>query len=477
MYATGAANGTSKGNRKLRPKNEKTVKANAVAKAVPKTTKAPKAEKKSKCPTDPGSKKVTICHIEGGSFQTLTLGKKAADSHLKQHEADYCGECISEKFFRDSVLKEIPRAEGTEQQETYDEVVYSVNYLNAGIVALAASFDTIEKVTCGKGFIDIVFKNAVNNEKLFEMFPESSVLAVDGILFQVDCVVGDNGDPDEPFKNGFLIVETSQIDDTGKVVTVKGGEGSFDHLFQDQEFSYTALADTRRHLLEYKDASEDTFPKDESELKVTVKSETTVMAYTSLLRKEWHLTGEHWYNYDPYIDFAAGFGFRIDFKLGIKFVIEVTEELFDYKKDIDFIEISVPNAGFKLPGELVTVLNKILPTSVQLKPAAGLSVSIPASIKAKAEIKARLEFEVTNSLSSGEKAYEFGLKGRPPLGLVPSFKIVKDEPFKNSGPKISPPDEIQDNSQVEITLDLFGGVKPQVKFGAIGKCARISNSH
>jgi hypothetical protein len=124
LYSTGATASTYKRERKLRP--QKTVKTKAAAQAVPKSTKtpkvaaptsnkapkvaapkstktptvaaptsnkAPKAETNNKCPADPGSEKVTICHLEGGTFQTLSVDQQAAAIHLEQHEADYCGEC------------------------------------------------------------------------------------------------------------------------------------------------------------------------------------------------------------------------------------------------------------------------------------------------------------------------------------------------------------------------------------------------
>jgi hypothetical protein len=138
---------------------------------------------------DENDKKVDICHFadSDGSFHTISVSKKGANRHMAKHEDDYCGQCHSERFARDSVLQNIPPAEGLEIYDTY-EVEYNVTYLKTGIVSLAASFEDIRGVVCTAGTIEIGFVHPIDEEALSNMFPKHYLLAVDGVFCLVRSV-------------------------------------------------------------------------------------------------------------------------------------------------------------------------------------------------------------------------------------------------------------------------------------------------
>jgi hypothetical protein len=246
-----------------------------------------------------------------------------------------------------------------------------------------------------------------------DMFPESSVLAIDGKFSNMTCNIGGTDDPENLLESGFMIAQTSSVDDTGKIVTV-------------QEILCTGIeGDSRRELYESIIGGEKTFPDEDSEAKVTLRIGAGVMAKTTLLRKYTQLWGEGVLNFEPYVDFAAEFAFRFDLEIGAHFLAEKSVELIDFSKEIKWLKIPVPNAGFALPEALTDALNVILPSTVQLKPAAGISVTIPATLNIKAKAEYKLEFDLSSTLNSGTKAVEFGLKGRP-SGLVPSFFRIEE---------------------------------------------------
>lgn len=393
---------------------------------------------------------------------------------MEKHKKDYCGECLFSFFRNEAVIPHIDAVQGTERNEDY-EVTFDVMFRETGFVSLAAAKDYVESVECSTGRILIEFKHPLSAGDLSTMFPADSLLVVDGLLFDIDCDVGDQDNPDTLMESGFLIIETAKMvsADGGHIfVAVKGIPASYMYLFDEQSLSYDRLdGESQDRGLDkatsddkiYKETSEDKFTWKEkgSGFAVELGYKVTASASSKTLRQYWKARPVE-------IDFLYTFSFQLDIELAAKIALLLaSKEIKPKPKELEKIRVQIPGAEFQLPGAVIWPLHKMIP--VQLKAAAGLFFSVPFAVTLKGKTKAKVAFELKEKLTSGMKTIAFGLKGKGMKGkgidIEPVFKMVENKQFQllpSDNPKLP-------NLQAELTLDAFAGVKPKLIIEAIGE--------
>ncbi|CAJ1935096.1 unnamed protein product [Cylindrotheca closterium] len=389
-------------------------------------------------------------------FDEASRTYKGVDADSAFH--DTASPCVGDRFVDTSVFTNLDDLEGVDEEETYSSN-YFVSFLKAGIVGLAASEDIIKNVTCIDDAIEIVFSMPVDSERIQSMFPESSVMAVDGIVFgNCSTVTEDNslGTPTMP--SGFLLVHSANLTniDTVKVL----GEGvSINYLFQERNIVYEPYGITeggeRRKLK--KQSKLDKFLRNFAVLGVTFSLEVdpTVVFEAKVLKDYWQLLGEKWYEYDPYIDFELRVQYELGLKLRAKASVAAGVQLQDGVEIPMVGFIPIPSFGFKLPRLVAKILKKWLPKQ-EISRSLGLGFEMPfsASVAYSAEVGASVSSGL--DLSSGEKIYRWALKGKPPF-ISPTFETVSN--VQASATQITPVYEKRDG---KFQMSVKVGGKPSM---------------
>jgi 3D (Asp-Asp-Asp) domain-containing protein len=158
------------------------------------------------------------------------------------------------------------------------QVNASVTIIETGVIALAAARNMIERVTCsGNGTIHIQFRSEIDSAFIQRMFPNGTVLAVDGSIFG-SCFVGAPEDlmgfngtnKTDIFANntedGYIFIDTAIVGTDKHEVRVTGQPASFFFMFDEADINMTKLdvntteADRIRRLLKVEQFIGKTFP-------------------------------------------------------------------------------------------------------------------------------------------------------------------------------------------------------------------------
>lgn len=427
-------------------------------------------------------KKMFVCHYNGRQYQTICINKNTGlnGHYFERHKKNYCGECIHDVFRRNSYVQNIPPVFGTEEVEASNGEVLlvsgNVTFIDTGIIALAASSNTIASVACQKGLdsgpqILIEFNREVSTEGLAAMFPLSSLLVVDEQTYG-SCNYDEGGND---FSNdGFILV--SKVEKVGNFVSVTGAALSFNHLFKEKSLFYQNKRTTRNLLgASITGSFETTVPSEEEDpealFRITTNSALEVSASVETIRDYWRLfrsTGDGLFDteWDPYIDYAIKFEWGAKLSNEFKFALAVSTELAAEeklpKKDFNFI--STPIYGVKLPKYLTTPLDKVLP-GLKIKPECGLNLVVPITLAVdEFKLTAELSLTATYEFDTGDKSATFSLKG-PPHSLNFDFSPPSNiKPVTSEDPSF----DAESGLEIEVEVSSFGGIKPQVELSSLG---------
>ena len=331
----------------------------------------------------------------------------SVSSHLEAHSSDYYGKCEEDIFVKNSVLLNVPPAQGTEEVDQYT-VEYDVSYNEDGIVVLGKSFEIIDGVLCSSHTVDIFFSKPLAPGSLSSMFPTSAILVVDGNLFGTKCdfVPEYEGAQRQVNNVGFMVIEASQVD--GSTVKITGTPTVIDAIFEKQSMEYqpnsSEIGTRRRSLLDLQ-PPEITLPKDgpvQAKIKVTGGASASVDKLswsTELIRIE----GKWLDYYLPDLTISA----EVGYKMFIKFEnsLEISEKVLAFEcPDEDnelcpptefevFPDIAIPGVGISAP----SIISKLLDIE-GLAPRLGLVVSVPVTLSFKVESPLVLNVNVSVSM-------------------------------------------------------------------------------
>jgi len=412
-----------------------------------------------------------VCHyVPGtGTYKTLCLSQQGAWQHQLHHSKDYCGPCLADTFVETAVRFDIPPEAGEEILSNH-RATYNVTFYEGGLVSLAVAYQNglIESIGCGPNSMEIEFKRPPSPDLIDKMFPESSLVVVDGILFDTTCYLGNDPDVEPLLASGFLVVQVVEQDAYIKtLVTVEGIEVSYNYLFQEQYLYYEEIPAPGRRLAQLTLEATDKIPDTEDPpIQLVSTAGITVTAGARFVKKEWRLRGRRWWKLDPYINLRARFRFQVDFGLSQEIIVLPGSKSDNLTKMI--LEQAIPGAGIKLPSAIAKVLNWILPDTIQIVPEAGLTFKLPIVLEYALKLQLNLGLKATATYTTGRKEVEVRVEG----GLLPDVDIdmVVDERPETSGLQVVQPVKSEAIAELASTLDIFGGFKPQVALKAIGKC-------
>jgi len=349
---------------------------------------------------------INICRFnaELNTSETVCMAEASVSSHLRKHSSDYYGKCEEEIFVQNSVLLNVPPAQGTEEVDQYT-LEYDVSFNEDGIVVLGKSFEIIDEVLCSSHQVDIFFPKPLAPGRLSSMFPTSAILVVNGDLFGTECsfVPPYEGSQRPTFNIGFLIIETSHVD--GSIVTITGTPTIFDAIFEEQSMVYRASSSgkgiQRRSLFEFNLPEEEFEAKFPPEGPVQIVSKVTRSASISIgdsvFTSKWTRVG-----FLPKLLEATMYR-EIGYKMKVKNEnsLEITGSAFEFKcpdEDNKFCpetEFSKVFPDFPIPGFGVSTpkfITKLLGINFSRL---GLVFSIPVTLDFKIEAPISMKINVS----------------------------------------------------------------------------------
>jgi hypothetical protein len=397
--------------------------------------------------------------------------------------------CQEETFVEKSVLKNIAPKQGLEVNELY-QVEYNVSYNNNGIIALASSYNIIQAVSCKPGYVEILFSNPLSPESVPNMFPEHSILVVDGDLFGTTCDLFFEHDDqyDEPptHNAGFLVVESSHYVPSSSTVVVTGIPTIFDVIFQEQSLIFSKRLDapngTERALVSLdnikglKDLKFSLPPDDfeignlkESPVQLIKDIDFSGHASIDEFKAQSLLVGEKWWQLGPQLKLSAKVSFALGIDITTTLKIKHSEEsklkFAKGKEEWHLLKgIPIPYVSWTLPGPIKTVVSKFIKS---FDPEVGLFIDVPIVLSIGIKTSYKAEFQWKSSFELGEKTVEVESTINllyPFSALFPSFKVLKSEnPVSKALAPIPTPDATLAES-VTFAAKLEVGFKPQLRF-------------
>ena len=133
---------------------------------------------------------------------------------------------IEDRFIEETFVASVPSVAGSEAFEEYD-VDFNVTYNRNGFVSLANT-TVVDEVVCLPGQAKIRFSEVITPLKLPIMFPNSSVLIINGQLFGSECNF--YLEPNRTSFNsssleenvGFMIIQSAHLGESALDVTIDG---------------------------------------------------------------------------------------------------------------------------------------------------------------------------------------------------------------------------------------------------------------
>lgn len=403
-----------------------------------------------------------------------STGKHSKSTNHIIHEKDYCGKCsIARQFIHDSLVTDIESANGTEYvSASYGDIFkadYDVEFNNFGFISLASSQGLILDVICTKlgeeqGSVEITFMDDFMEESnlVSRMFPQGSLLAIDGIVFGT-C---ESSLSQDASLDGFLLIETVSV--SGPVITLLGELAHVNYFFKHLSISYSLLERRKLALgaqfsVELPDFVE---PKDDV---IAIKSSLTFSgrAFMQNSNFDWSFVSRSF-------TISCEFGFQLTVDMSSALILKV-EPIANSGSKIFDIGINIPVYGLPMVGLIPKIVKKFVPESKEIDLATGLYVEAP--IKLEAEVKAlddELELAgLTSTATTGEKHLKFEVSSE---SLLPNIHFITNEPA-NMESNVSTLDKNDFDFLNTLQVEGFVGFMPQINLKAFGLASGALGIH
>ena len=292
-------------------------------------------------------------------------------------------------------------------------MIADITTIETGIVSLAGAQSLLSHVKCSDdGSIRVSFNKVIREEYLSEMFPQGSMLVIDGATLG-SCYLGvDEGEDEKNFywtdrfpdsaEDGYLFIEDVFMGASDKEAVIRGSRSSFFFMFDEADILVEPLPTNeseangtiqKRQLRSIKKdfTAKAEFPKGKSPLKVKAKVSFLVFAG---------------------IGFHAKWKFRKGMTLTISFEYEVTtvQQLGVYlskgrksqTKTYNLINYPL----FAIP--TIKLLKRLGLTSPKL----GAYIDVDYFIEYALRTSAGASAVATNEMSTGRKKLEFWVNGK-----------------------------------------------------------------
>lgn len=299
----------------------------------------------------------------------------------------------------------------TEYHNGEDYTIFvNVTTIETGIVTLAEAESLIQNVKCMEdASVIITFRDVIPPEFLRTMFPNSSMLVIDGERLG-SCYLGFDEESENSTywtdqdtnstEDGYLVIEKVMLlNGSSKEVQVRGSRASFFFMFEEADmkvepinFNNTPGNNTDRRLIESSFDLEQVFPEDNSALLKL----TTGVRVGALMRCGWavrfslrrgirlSVTFEYELSISPYIG--------LDIKAGRQSKSYTTDTLISYPI------LAIPQLG----------ILKVLKVT---QPKTGLFIELSLFLEYAMDANVDIQLRAGNTFSTGRKKYEYYING------------------------------------------------------------------
>ena len=370
-------------------------------------------------------------------------------------------------------MASIPSEAGSEALGEYD-VDFNVTYNRNGFVTLANT-TVVDEVVCLPGQAKIRFSDEILPQKLPYMFPNYSVLIINGQLFGSECNF--YLEPNRTFFNsslqeenvGFMIIQSTHLGESALDVTIDGIAAPLDVVFDSQKMNYSlAQADdtiiqdgNSNRQLELVSATlpvEWKYPP-ESNTHLFLDAKITA---TATFSSNWDATlYDKDGNLDPMMEYSLTVSKKLECSIDVG--IKMEQEL-KIGKAITEFNFPIPGGVvIKYPSKVKPVLRKLLglKSEEELPNRIGLGLTVPVSIGFSAKASIARTLGVKGNYNLGSSTMTISARGNPLIGeLTPSFRVLNNKSPYGSLSEPTIDGSFSDKLTLSSTLSL--DVKPQV---------------